>query len=92
MAKDDAPLMPFWHKLEQLNQELQDTNSLGLDTEAMKQQLKKITQERLETLQIARKQLETAQFKRLKRLVHPLAKDIEKVGAPSEVNPCMRSL
>ena len=85
MPKDDAPLMPFLRELERSNLELQHAQHGGLDTEAMKQKLEKVTQDRLETLKAARTQLTDVQYKRLKRLLQPIAKNVEKVGGYREV-------
>ena len=79
--------MPFLRKLEESNQELQNAQHRGSSREVMKQILHKVTQERLETLKAARTQLNQLRFKRLKRLLLPLAKDVEKVGAQREVDP-----
>ena len=88
--KGDAPLMPYVDRLEQYNKQLEDAQHRGLGTEAMKQMLDKVTQDRLETLKAAQAQLSVTQFKRLKRLLLPVAKDVEKVGAPNKVNPRFR--
>ena len=84
--EDDALIMPFLRKLEESNRELQNAQHRGSSRAVMKQILNKVTQERLEVLKIARAQLSQLRFKRLKRLLLPLAKDVEKVGAQSKVN------
>ena len=80
--------MPFLHKLEQSNQELQSANQQRLDAKSMKQLLDKVTRERLETLKDAKSQLSKPQFARLKRLLKPVAEGVEKVGELSKRSPC----
>ena len=81
VGKFDSLLMPFLRKIEQSNQELQNANRLGLDTEAMKQLLHKATHNRMQVLEDAQTQLSTMPkaHKQFKRLLEPLAKDVEKV-------------
>ena len=79
VSEVDALLMPFLRQIEKSNQALQDAKHLGLDTEAMKQLLDKVTQDRMQILKDAQTQLSPGAHKRLKRLLGPLAKDVEKV-------------
>ena len=81
VSEVDALLMPFLRQIEKSNQELQDAKHLGLDRKAMKQLLHKVTQDRMQILKDAQTQLSPGAHKRLKRLLGPLAKDVEQVRA-----------
>ena len=87
VSLDDHLLIPFLSDLERCNQQIQNARRRGVTTEAMKKILETLTQERMKTLKAAQSQLSVAQFKKLRRYLRPLAKDIEEVGAPIAVKP-----
>ena len=81
--------MPYLLKLKQSTQELQNAEKKKSDPEEMKRILHKTTQEQRATLEVAWAELahKPKALGRLKRFLGPVAKHIEKVGAPSEVIP-----
>ena len=88
-GEGDALLMPYLLKLEQSTQELQNAEKKRVDPEEMKRILHKTTQEQRATLEVAWTELahKPKVLGRLKRLLGPVVKHIEKVGASSEMIP-----